>query len=65
MTSGRVYQPAVSDEQAFAELRRCKGTHFDPDCVEAFIKALDKAKAGEPVMLVKAPHLPHGHEAVA
>jgi HD-GYP domain-containing protein (c-di-GMP phosphodiesterase class II) len=65
MTSGRVYQPAVSDEQAFAELRRCKGTHFDPDCVEAFIGALGKAKAGEPVMLVKAPHLPHGHEAVA
>jgi HD-GYP domain-containing protein (c-di-GMP phosphodiesterase class II) len=65
MTSGRVYQQAVGDEQAFAELRRCKGTHFDPDCVEAFITALDKAKLGEPVMLVKAPHIPHGHEAVA
>jgi HD-GYP domain-containing protein (c-di-GMP phosphodiesterase class II) len=65
MTSGRVYQPAVSDEMAFAEMRRCAGTHFDPACVEAFITALDKAKAGEPVLLVKAPHLPHGHEAVA
>jgi HD-GYP domain-containing protein (c-di-GMP phosphodiesterase class II) len=65
MTSGRVYQPAVGDEVAFEELRRCKGTHFDPACVEAFITALDKAKAGAPVLLVKAPHLPHGHEAVA
>ncbi len=65
MTSGRVYQTAVSDEQAFAELRRCKGTHFDANCVEAFITALDKAKAGEPVLLVKGADLPHGHEAVA
>jgi HD-GYP domain-containing protein (c-di-GMP phosphodiesterase class II) len=65
MTSGRIYQPAVSNDAAFEELRRCKGTHFDPRCVEAFITALDKAQAGEPVPLVKGPHLPHGHEVVA
>jgi len=65
MTSGRVYQPAINDGAAFAELRRCEGTHFDPKCVEAFIAALAKAKAGEPVPLVKAPHVAHGREAVA
>ncbi len=42
MTSGRAYQPAVSMEQGREELLRCAGTHFDPRCVEAFLRALDK-----------------------
>jgi HD-GYP domain-containing protein (c-di-GMP phosphodiesterase class II) len=65
MTSGRVYQVAINDGAAVTELRRCEATHFDPKCVEAFIRALDKAKAGELVPRVKAPHIAHGHEAVA
>jgi diguanylate cyclase (GGDEF)-like protein/putative nucleotidyltransferase with HDIG domain len=35
MTDDRPYQPAKSPEEAMAELRRCKGTRFDPDVVEA------------------------------
>jgi HD-GYP domain-containing protein (c-di-GMP phosphodiesterase class II) len=65
MTSGRTYQPAVDDEQAFAEMRRCAGSHFDPRCVEAFITALNKAKAGEPVPVIRTVDIPHRHEAVA
>ena len=55
MTSGRVYQPAVSREVAFAELRRCAGGHFDAGCVAAFEAAaakvrgdLSQAPAGQP-----------------
>jgi HD-GYP domain-containing protein (c-di-GMP phosphodiesterase class II) len=42
MTSGRVYQPAVTDESAVEELRRCAGSHFDPRCVEAFERVLGR-----------------------
>lgn len=45
MTSGRVYQPAISQEAAVEELRRCSGAHFDPACVEAFTAALAKQPA--------------------
>ena len=44
MTSGRVYQPAVSKEAALAELRRKAGSHFDPICVEAFATALSRLR---------------------
>ena len=44
MTSGRVYQPAVTKEDAFEELRSCAGTHFDPDVVEAFGSAVARMR---------------------
>jgi len=40
MTSDRVYRKGRSREDAFAELRRCAGTQFDPQLVERFIKAV-------------------------
>lgn len=40
MTSTRSYRPARSAEEALAELRRCRGTHFDPAMVDAFIEAV-------------------------
>ncbi|MBE6652315.1 MAG: diguanylate cyclase [Ruminococcaceae bacterium] len=40
MTSKRPYQRAKSFEEAFEEIRRCKGTHFDPDLAEVFIQAI-------------------------
>jgi HD-GYP domain-containing protein (c-di-GMP phosphodiesterase class II) len=46
MTSGRAYQPAVSMDDAKSELRRCAGSHFDPRCVEAFLRAFDKLDEG-------------------
>jgi len=37
MTSARPYRPPLSHEEAAAELRRCSGTQFDPQCVEVFL----------------------------
>ena len=36
MTSERVYRRRVAPEQAIAELRRCSGSQFDPEIVDAF-----------------------------
>lgn len=38
MVSNRVYRRARSRDEAFAELRRCAGTQFDPQLVERFIE---------------------------
>ncbi len=39
MTSDRAYRKGLSEELAVAELKRCAGTQFDPECVEAFLAA--------------------------
>ncbi len=36
MTSDRVYRPALAPEVAMAEIRGGRGTHFDPEVVDAF-----------------------------
>lgn len=38
MTSDRPYRAAMSHEKAFAEIRRCLGTQFDPGLASAFLK---------------------------
>ncbi|MES1982561.1 MAG: HD domain-containing phosphohydrolase [Pseudomonadota bacterium] len=43
LTSIRPYKKAWTSEQAGEYLIANKGTHFDPDCVDAFISQLDKA----------------------
>ena len=43
ITSDRVYRKGRSPEEAFAELRRCGGTQFDPDIVEQFIKSMQES----------------------
>ena len=40
MTSFRPQRTPLPHEAAAAELRRCAGTRFDPDCVEAFLELL-------------------------
>ncbi len=40
MTSDRVYRPAMSTEEALAELQKGAGTQFDPHIVELFHRAL-------------------------
>ena len=43
MTSVRPYRLPVSREQALDELRRCSGTQFDPDVVDAFCAQIQLA----------------------
>ena len=45
MVSERPYKAGRSTSAALAELRRCSGTQFDPDVVEAFCKAVEKELA--------------------
>lgn len=41
MTSDRTYRKALSDEIAISELKKFKGSQFDPQVVEAFLKLYD------------------------
>ena len=42
MTSERPYRKAISKEAAFAELKRCAGSQFDPDIVKVFLETCGK-----------------------
>jgi HD-GYP domain-containing protein (c-di-GMP phosphodiesterase class II) len=55
MTSERAYGPAVSYEEAAAELERCAGTQFDPEVVRTFL--------GTPRALLEAVIRPGGEGA--
>jgi diguanylate cyclase (GGDEF)-like protein len=43
MTSERPFSPALSHEEALAEMRRGAGTQFDPQLVEVFLSLIQKA----------------------
>jgi len=43
MTTKRTYRYVVSQEEALEELRRCAGTQFDLELVEAFCRAINGA----------------------
>jgi putative nucleotidyltransferase with HDIG domain len=45
MTSHRPYRPAMTLDQAFLELGRKSGTHFDPGCIKAFMEARLRVEA--------------------
>jgi diguanylate cyclase (GGDEF)-like protein len=45
MTRERPYVAAMSREAAIAELRRCAGTHFDPDVIEVLSARLEHGAA--------------------
>lgn len=40
MTNNRTYRPAMSKDKAIDELIANKGTQFDPDIIDAYIKIL-------------------------
>lgn len=42
MTADRPYRPAPGREYAVSELKRCAGTQFDPQLVEAFMRVMKK-----------------------
>ena len=44
MTSDRVYRRGMPLQVAFAEIRRCAGTHFDPRLCEALLEARSKVE---------------------
>ncbi len=44
MTSDRPYRSKMTRDEAFSELRRCSGTQFNPEVVEAFIRILESGK---------------------
>ena len=41
MVSDRPYRPGLSMEEAIAEIVRCRGTQFDPDVVDAVVRAVE------------------------
>jgi len=47
MTSQRPYQTPKTPQAAFAELRRCAGTQFEPALVERFITAVESGFASQ------------------
>ena len=55
MTSSRSYRVALTQAYAFAELRRYAGSQFDPEVVEAFVKALEAAgeQYGSPIEITE------------
>jgi two-component system, cell cycle response regulator len=44
ITDERPYHPAQSPQEAMAELRRCKGTRFDPEVVEAICAEIEAGR---------------------
>ena len=45
MTTDRAYRSPRTSAEAFAELHRCAGTHFDPEVVDAFTTAFRELTA--------------------
>jgi HD-GYP domain-containing protein (c-di-GMP phosphodiesterase class II) len=45
MVADRPYRAGMRPEEACAELRRCAGSQFDPEVVQAFLDALDGDRA--------------------
>lgn len=54
MTSDRPYRKALSNEIATAELRKHRGTQFDPIVVDAFLSLLEEEPAAVPVPVAVA-----------
>jgi diguanylate cyclase (GGDEF)-like protein/PAS domain S-box-containing protein len=51
MVSDQIYRKAISQEEAFVELRKCMGTQFDPTLVDRFISNIMFANVVEEPVL--------------
>jgi putative nucleotidyltransferase with HDIG domain len=60
MVSRRPYREPRSVDDALAELARCAGTQFDPQCVAALTRVLGRVESGGPSRLPTARPLPLG-----
>jgi putative nucleotidyltransferase with HDIG domain len=55
MTEDRPYRKALSSIEARTELLEGAGSQFDPDCVEAMIRALDRRDSAATVVALRPP----------
>jgi len=55
MVSERAYKPGRTIDEAFKELRRCSGTQFDSDIVDAFARSMEYTNDPVPHEHVKEP----------
>jgi HD-GYP domain-containing protein (c-di-GMP phosphodiesterase class II) len=55
MTEDRPYREGRSTEEARRELHEGAGSQFDPDCVEAMIRALDRRDGQAKVVALRPP----------
>jgi putative nucleotidyltransferase with HDIG domain len=55
MTEDRPYRKALSNAEARKELHEGSGTQFDPDCVEAMIRALERRDSVATVVALRPP----------
>jgi response regulator RpfG family c-di-GMP phosphodiesterase len=46
MISERPYRDRLTESEAVAELEHCSGHQFDPQVVTAFVRVMDRARAG-------------------
>lgn len=52
MTTSRMYRPAFTLEQTMIEVKRCKGTQFHPEVVEAMKRVIERARDQQEPWLV-------------
>jgi HD-GYP domain-containing protein (c-di-GMP phosphodiesterase class II) len=58
MTEDRPYRASRAEPEAVGELRSCSGTQFDPDCVEALMRSLDRRGGTATVVALRPPSAP-------
>ncbi|MBQ3789742.1 MAG: diguanylate cyclase [Lachnospiraceae bacterium] len=58
MTSNRIYRKHLNHHVVIDELRRCRGTQFDPDVTDAFLRFLDRLDSSG--MLTEVPETIEG-----
>jgi len=59
MTEDRPYRASLGEAEALSELERCASSQFDPDCVEALVRALDRRSDTATVVALRPPSAEH------